>query len=134
LPRLKKINNGSKVSVTTTAAEDAIVAAPTPTRITLIGPVLTLTRKPPTEHSPQGGSAEIEFISDIDQQGSLKRIRARVSGRNHELAIIAYRSRLNLIISGFLVYDRSQQQWRLEGPIEVDENFMNSHLESMNDE
>jgi hypothetical protein len=84
-----------------------------------VGPVLSLAR----DSSEDGDSetAEIVILADIGR-GKPKQVHVILSGRDHEWAILAYRSKLPLTVSGLLAFGR--QRWRLTGDIELDTSFL----------
>jgi hypothetical protein len=81
----------------------------------LVGPVVSLTREGVDEEGAEIG--EIVILAEIGR-GKPRNVYVRLSGRDHELAIQAYRSQLPMRVSGELVFER--QRWRLTGSIEVD--------------
>jgi hypothetical protein len=92
-----------------------------PRRETLVGSVRQLTRE------DEGASDDEEAGSIVimaDIQGRLRKVRMTLTGRDHQWAIVAYREKLPLTVTGDLAYER--RAWRLTNA-EVDSSFLSHH-------
>lgn len=103
-----------EVAVQNSSGKDAVAAVPRPE--TLVGPVIALIRQSVLDNEAE--SADAVILSNVNGRGGLKQVHIRLSGRNHELAILAYRSQIPLTVTGNLIY--VSKEWRLVGDVEID--------------
>jgi hypothetical protein len=82
---------------------------------TLIGTVVSLSR---AEDSLSYAEAAAAIIS-ADVDGRRRNVHLTLTGRQHDLAIQAYRLKLPIVVTGDLTFVR--RTWRLEGNVEIDE-------------
>lgn len=85
---------------------------------TLIGTVVSLSR---AEDSLSYGEAAAAIIS-ADVDGRRRNVHLTLTGRQHDLAIQAYRLKLPIVVTGDLTFAR--RAWQLEGNIEIDEDIL----------
>ncbi|HEX9538431.1 MAG TPA: hypothetical protein VGA04_09700 [Streptosporangiaceae bacterium] len=85
---------------------------------TLVGMVASLSRE---EDSFSGDEAASVVIS-AEIRGRRRNVHLILTGRQHDLAIQAYRLKLPMVITGDLIYAR--RSWRLEGNVELDEGTL----------
>jgi hypothetical protein len=83
---------------------------------TLIGTVVSLSR---AEDSLSYGEAAAAIIS-ADVDGRRRNVHLTLTGRQHDLAIQAYRLKLPIVVTGDLTFVR--RTWQLDGNVEIDEN------------
>jgi len=112
---------GSAVAVRDSSHKHLVAAAPKPE--TLIGPVIALIRE--SLPGSEVESADVVILSPINGRDGLKQIHVRLSGRDHELAILAYRSQIPLTITGYPFYET--KEWRLTGNVEIDTTASEFH-------
>ncbi|GGN29312.1 hypothetical protein GCM10011609_86220 [Lentzea pudingi] len=91
-----------------------------PRRETLIGSVRSLTREDVAPDEPE--SATIVLVADV--RGKTRAVNVTVTGKDHDWAIMAYRSKLPFTVTGDLA--REGRGWRLSDPV-VDEEFLRHH-------
>jgi len=82
--------------------------------VTLVGPVVTLTRSDAEEEENE--TREVVIVADVGR-GRFRHVHVPLSGPDHEFAIQAYRSRAPLTVSGTLLFDA--QRWQLVGNVQV---------------
>jgi hypothetical protein len=87
-------------------------------RETLIGTVVSLSR----EEDIPGDDEAASVIISAEVNGRRRNVRLALAGRQHELAIQAYRLKLPMVVTGDLVVAR--RAWRLEGNIDIDEDIL----------
>jgi hypothetical protein len=85
---------------------------------TLIGAVVSLSRE---DDTPNDGEAATVIIS-AEVSGRKRNVHLTLTGRQHDLAIQAYRLKLPIVVTGDLTYAR--RTWQLEGAIELDEDML----------
>lgn len=88
-------------------------------QVTLVGPVVALTRSDGEEAEDEAG--EVVIVADVGR-GRVRQVRVPLSGQDHESAIQAYRSKATLTVSGNLIF--SAQRWQLTGDIQVGPSFL----------
>ncbi|MBO2458125.1 hypothetical protein [Actinomadura violacea] len=93
-------------------------------RETLVGIVKSLSRE--NDDTEEGEHASVTILADV--KGKLRNVHVDLSGENHEWAILAYRRKLPLTITGDLVYER--RSWRLIGKIRLDTSLLARYRES----
>jgi hypothetical protein len=87
-------------------------------RETLIGTVVSLSRE---DDTLVGGEAAAVIIS-AEVSGRRRNVHLTLTGRQHDLAIQAYRLKLAIVVTGDLSFAR--RTWQLEGTIELDEDML----------
>jgi hypothetical protein len=90
---------------------------------TLIGTVVSLSR----EEDSLSGDEEAAVIISADVNGRKRNVHLTLTGRQHDLAIQAYRLKLPIVVSGDLTFAR--RAWQLEGNIEIDEDILRRRIE-----
>jgi hypothetical protein len=88
-----------------------------PRRETLIGSVRSLTRE---EGGDEAETGTIVLSADVNGRG--RNIKVVLDGEDHEWAILAYRKKQPLVVTGDLVHER--RSWWLTGEIELDTSFL----------
>jgi hypothetical protein len=91
-------------------------------RETLIGTVVSLSRE---EGGLGDGEAAAAIIS-ADVDGRKRNVHLTLTGRQHDLAIRAYRLKLPIVVTGDLTFTR--RTWHLEGSVEMDEGVLLRHI------
>jgi hypothetical protein len=87
-------------------------------RETLTGTVVSLSR----EEDSFSGDEAASIIISAEVRGRWRNVHLILTGRQHDLAIQAYRLQLPIVITGDLIYAR--RTWRLEGNVELDEGTL----------
>ncbi|MGO1051997.1 hypothetical protein [Crossiella sp. CA198] len=90
-----------------------------PRRETLVGVVRTLNR----DDLGDGDQETTSIVLATHVGGRARKVHVPLSGREYEWAIRAHQSRLPVVVSGDLVFERGA--WRLTGTITVDPRFLN---------
>jgi len=85
---------------------------------TLIGTVVSLSRD---DEVPSGDGAAAVIIS-AEVSGRRRNVHLTLTGRQHDLAIQAYRLKLPIVVTGDLTFAR--RAWQLEGTVELDESML----------
>jgi hypothetical protein len=85
---------------------------------TLIGTVISLSRD---EDSLSDDEAAAVIIT-ADVNGRRRNVHLTLTGRQHDLAIQAYRLKLPIVVTGDLTL--AHRTWQLEGTIEIDEGIL----------
>ncbi|MGW6897219.1 hypothetical protein ACWGF2_11310 [Streptomyces sp. NPDC054919] len=88
-----------------------------PHRETLVGLVRTLSRE---ETGDDDEVATIVIAAEI--RGRLRNVHMELSAENHDWAILGYRNKIPITVSGDLAYER--RAWRLIGQVELDTEFL----------
>lgn len=86
---------------------------------TLVGHVRSLVR----DDGDEDEAGTITLTADV--RGQVRNVRMTLTSTAHEWAIIAYRSKVPLVVSGDLVFER--RTWQLKNP-QVDSSFL-EHLQ-----
>jgi hypothetical protein len=89
-----------------------------PRRETLVGLVKSLSWD--DSPSADGETASVVLFADVN--GKQRNVAMTLSQEDHDWAIIAYRSRIPLTVTGDLTYER--RAWRLVGDVKVDPSFL----------
>lgn len=98
---------------------EQLLLAEEPTRHeVLIGPVVSLAR----EDDAISGNEAAAVIMSAEVDGRNRNVHLTLTGRQHDLAIQAYRLKLPIVVSGDLTFVR--RTWKLEGTVELDEDML----------
>lgn len=71
-----------------------------------------------------------EVIVKADVRGRVRNVRMRLTGEDHQWAILAYQHKLPFTVTGDLVFER--RSWWLTGDVRVDSSFLQHTLENSN--
>jgi hypothetical protein len=85
---------------------------------TLTGTVVSLSRA--EDSLSYGEAAAAIILADVD--GRRRNVHLTLTGRQHDLAIQAYRLKLPIVVTGDLTFVR--RTWQLEGNVEIEEDIL----------
>jgi hypothetical protein len=91
-------------------------------RETLVGTVVSLSR----EEDGLGDGEAASVIISAAIGARRRNVHLILTGRQHDLAIQAYRLKLPIVVTGDLIFTR--QAWWLEGNVELDEEVLIQHI------
>ncbi|MEU1193951.1 hypothetical protein [Streptomyces sp. NPDC005859] len=88
-----------------------------PRRETLVGSVRSLSRE-----EAAGDDEVASVIIAAEVRGRLRNVHMELSAEDHDWAILAYRNKIPITVSGDLAYER--RAWRFTGRAELDTEFL----------
>ncbi|SHF54350.1 hypothetical protein [Streptoalloteichus hindustanus] len=89
-----------------------------PRRETLLGMVRTLNREDPSDEEQEATS----IVLSAHVGGRLRKVHVPLTGADYEWAIHAHQTKMPIVVSGDLVFERGT--WRLTGTVTVERSFL----------